>query len=67
MFQDLELVGWYTTGGDPTSSDVKVHQQLCTVNDSAILMKLDPTAGRSNRLPVSMFESVIEMVDKVRF
>ncbi|XP_003740294.1 COP9 signalosome complex subunit 6 [Galendromus occidentalis] len=64
VFQDLELVGWYTTGGEPTVSDVKVHQQICAFNDSAILMKLDPTAGRSNRLPIAMFESVIEMVDK---
>ncbi|XP_003745664.1 COP9 signalosome complex subunit 6 [Galendromus occidentalis] len=64
VFQDLELVGWYTTGAEPTGSDVKVHQQICALNDSAILMKLNPAGDRSNRLPIAMFESVIEMVDK---
>ncbi|XP_022645300.1 COP9 signalosome complex subunit 6-like [Varroa jacobsoni] len=66
VFQDLELLGWYTTGGEPTPADVRVHRQLCEFNDGSVLLKLDPLLAtrRSGQLPVSMFESVIDMVNQ---
>ncbi|XP_062521830.1 COP9 signalosome complex subunit 6-like [Corticium candelabrum] len=63
VFKDLDFLGWYTTGDlAGTVDDMKVHRQVCEINESPIMMKLSPEV-RTNELPISVFESVIDLVD----
>jgi len=29
VFKNLDFLGWYTTGSEPTENDIKVHKQVC--------------------------------------
>lgn len=62
VFSDLDFLGWYTTGNLPTESDIKVHKQICQINESPIFLKLNPQL-RQTELPVSIYESVIDLVN----
>jgi COP9 signalosome complex subunit 6 len=62
VFPDLDFLGWYTTGESPTESDIKVHKQICEINESPVFLKLNP-GGRNAKLPVTMYESVIDLVN----
>lgn len=62
VFSDLDFLGWYTTGGKPTENDIILHKQICTINESPVLLKLDPF-GKHTDLPVSIYESVIDIID----
>ncbi|XP_041482711.1 COP9 signalosome complex subunit 6-like [Lytechinus variegatus] len=64
VFKDLEFLGWYTTGGSPDESDIKVHKQICEINESPIFLKLNPLS-RQTDLPVHMFESVIDLINGI--
>lgn len=46
VFPDLEFLGWYTTGDAPDESDIKVHRQICEINESPVLLKLNPQVLR---------------------
>ncbi|XP_054719989.1 COP9 signalosome complex subunit 6-like isoform X1 [Uloborus diversus] len=61
VFSELDFVGWYTTGDAVNESDIKVHKQICEINESPVFLKLNPS-GRHTELPVSMYESVIDLV-----
>ena len=63
VFADLDFLGWYTTGGAPTETDVALHKQVCTVNESPLLLKLDPF-GKHTDLPVSVYESIIDVASQ---
>lgn len=62
VFSDLDFLGWYTTGDSPNESDIKVHKQVCVINESPVFLKLNPQ-GRHTELPVNMYESVIDLVN----
>ncbi|KAL4225248.1 COP9 signalosome complex subunit 6 [Mactra antiquata] len=62
VFSEMDFLGWYTTGDGPTDSDIHVHRQICSINESPILLKMNPMA-RHQDLPVSVFESVIDLVN----
>jgi hypothetical protein len=32
VFSDMDFLGWYTTGEQPTSSDINVHKQVSVQN-----------------------------------
>lgn len=38
----MDFIGWYTTGDSPNNSDIKVHKQICDINESPIMLKLNP-------------------------
>ena len=57
----MDFLGWYTTGGTPTERDIILHKQICTINESPVLLKLDPF-GKHTDLPVAIYESVIDLV-----
>lgn len=61
VFKDLEFLGWYTTGGPADERDIKVHKQICQINESPIFLKLNPLS-RNTDLPISCYESVIDLV-----
>lgn len=62
VFSDMDFLGWYTTGDQPDDSDIKIHKQICEINESPVLLKLNPQARHSDKLPVTMYESVIDLV-----
>ncbi|CAF0781962.1 unnamed protein product [Brachionus calyciflorus] len=62
VFSDFDFLGWYTTGGELTERDIVLHKQICTINESPVLLKLDPF-GKHTDLPVSVYESVIDIID----
>ncbi|GLG98476.1 Putative mitogen-activated protein kinase kinase kinase 7-like [Gryllus bimaculatus] len=61
VFSDMDFLGWYTTGDQPDDGDIKIHKQICEINESPVLLKLNPQARHSD-LPVTMYESVIDLV-----
>jgi COP9 signalosome complex subunit 6 len=61
VFSDMDFLGWYTTGDIPNDGDIKIHKQICEINESPVLLKLNPQARHSD-LPVTMYESVIDLV-----
>jgi len=62
VFAEQDFLGWYTTGDAPNESDIKVHKQICEINESPLLVKMNPLA-RNNDLPVSCYESVIDLIN----
>ncbi|XP_053404480.1 COP9 signalosome complex subunit 6-like isoform X2 [Mercenaria mercenaria] len=62
VFSEMDFLGWYTTGDDPTNSDIHVHRQICSINESPVLLKMNPMA-RNQDLPVAIYESVIDLVN----
>lgn len=42
VFSEMDFLGWYTTGDMPNERDIRVHKQLCEINESPVLLKLDP-------------------------
>ncbi|XP_041443514.1 COP9 signalosome complex subunit 6 isoform X2 [Xenopus laevis] len=62
VFKDMEFLGWYTTGGTPDPSDIHVHKQVCEIIESPLFLKLNPMTKHTD-LPVSVYESVIDIVN----
>nr|SVE82576.1 EOG090X08T4 [Daphnia magna] len=62
VFSDMDFLGWYTTGDTPNESDIHVHKQICEINESPVILKLNPFT-RNADLPVTMYESVIDLVN----
>ncbi|KAK4879305.1 hypothetical protein RN001_007451 [Aquatica leii] len=63
VFSEMDFIGWYTTGDVPNSTDIKVHKQICEINESPIMLKLNPYDKNIDHLPVALHESVIDLVD----
>ncbi|MFH4974228.1 hypothetical protein AB6A40_000937 [Gnathostoma spinigerum] len=65
VFVDLDFMGWYTSGPEaPTESDLNVHKQFCHLHESPIMLKLDPTVKVLDKLPLSVFESIVDAIDE---
>ncbi|XP_005534631.2 PREDICTED: COP9 signalosome complex subunit 6-like, partial [Pseudopodoces humilis] len=62
VFKDLEFLGWYTMGGPPEPADIHVHKQVCEIIESPLFLKLNPMTKHTD-LPVSVFESVIDIIN----
>lgn len=42
VFPDLDFLGWYTSGEEPTEGDIKVHKQICEqINEQSVFLKLN--------------------------
>jgi len=61
VFSDMDFLGWYSTGDHPTAKDISVHRQIAEINESPLFLQMSPGASTTD-LPVSLFESVIDMV-----
>lgn len=55
VFSEMDFLGWYTTGDMPNERDIRVHKQLCEINESPVLLKLDP---RPKNTEASLLEHV---------
>lgn len=62
VFSDLDFLGWYTTGAIPTEKHINIHKQICQINECPIMLLLDPTSRNMNQLPISLHESIIDIV-----
>lgn len=69
VFKDLEILGWYATGTAPHADHVPLHRQIEAVNESPLFVLLNPAAAASpaaRELPVSVFESRVELVGEAQ-
>lgn len=55
-------MGWYTTSPAPTDKHIKIHRQICQLNESPILLLMDTSNKHVEQLPIQLFESVIDIV-----
>jgi len=62
VFSEMDFLGWYSTGNGATDSDIKIHKQFFPINESPVFLQLNPTS-RTSDLPISLFESVIDLVN----
>lgn len=62
VFSELDFIGWYTTGENPTEKDIKIHKQICEINECPIMLQLNPLSRSVDQLPARLFESVIDIV-----
>lgn len=44
VFKDLDFLGWYSTGNQPDEQDIKIHKQICEINECPIFLQLSPQA-----------------------
>lgn len=64
VLPNLEAVGWYALGKQPTSQHIAIHTELSQLMESPLLLLFDPQgldedAGRVQKtLPVTVYESV---------
>jgi len=61
VFSEMDFLGWYSTGDGASESDIKIHKQFFPINESPVFLQLNP-ASRTSDLPISLFESVIDIV-----
>merc|ERR1712061_537765 len=62
VFSEMDFLGWYSTGEGPAEDDIFVHKQICEINESPLFLQLNPTSGRPADLPLTVYESVIDIV-----
>jgi len=64
VFPNGDLLGWYSTGSECKTSDLKIHQQLVPFNESPLYLLLDTVAcSVARELPISIYESELRIVD----
>lgn len=61
LIRSRHNLGWYTTGEAPTETELQIHRQITEINESPLFLQLNP-AAHHNDLPVSMYESLIDIV-----
>lgn len=61
IYPELDVVGWYTTGGAITECDKLFNRQMLDLNKSLLILKLDPIVKScGEEFPVRIYESVID-------
>jgi len=63
VFSDMDFLGWYSTGDQPSQVDIAVHRQITEINESPLFLQMSPGQQSSTDLPVSLYESVIDMIN----
>ena len=61
VFSDMDFLGWYSTGDQPSGNDIAVHKQISEINESPLFLQLTPGKQNTTELPVCLYESVIDM------
>jgi COP9 signalosome complex subunit 6 len=65
VYPALDVVGWYATGAQQ-EADMETHKQIMALNESPVLLLLDPTLQSGQRdLPVRLFESELHVKEGV--
>lgn len=55
VFSDMDFLGWYTTNESPTERDLRIHKQICEINECPIMLQLNPL---SRNMDVSVLFSI---------
>ncbi|GAB5591265.1 Eukaryotic translation initiation factor 3 subunit F [Umbelopsis nana] len=65
VFPQLDLMGWYALGPNPTSSDIQIHTQFFDINESPLFLQLNPNSltNGNKELPLGIYESLIDIID----
>ncbi|CAF1159772.1 unnamed protein product [Rotaria sp. Silwood1] len=65
---DLDFTGWYTVESKDwnPSTMSSFYAQLCSLNESPLLLRLDPI-GVSNELPIHVYETIVDLGTKIDF
>lgn len=63
VFSDLDFLGWYTTSGAATDKHIKIHRQICQINESPIMLLMETGNKHIEQLPIQLFESIIDIVN----
>eukprot|EP00053_Salpingoeca_punica_P020655 m.212161 g.212161 ORF g.212161 m.212161 type:complete len:307 (+) comp19702_c0_seq1:144-1064(+) len=64
VFPTLTLLGWYTTGSQPTAEHINMHKQIMQFNETPLFLLLNPSPNMMGReLPVKVYDSYVEMVE----
>ena len=58
FYHDMDFLGWYSTGVQPTMLDINVQKQICNILESPLFLQLSPGKQNTTDLPVSLYESV---------
>ena len=58
FYHDMDFLGWYSTGVQPTMLDINVQKQICNILESPLFLQLSPGKQKTTDLPVSLYESV---------
>lgn len=62
VFPTYDLVGWYTSGRGLTSHDTVPHQTIMQMNESPIVILMDPTPPEgTTQLPLWVYETVVRI------
>jgi len=61
---DLDFTGWYTVESKDWNPSImsSFYTQLCSLNESPLLLRLDPI-GVSNELPIHVYETIVDLGD----
>ncbi|KAM0751508.1 COP9 signalosome subunit 6 [Meredithblackwellia eburnea MCA 4105] len=71
VFPTFDFLGWYSIGDAPSEQDISIHKQFFEYNETPLFLQLSrssttasqSTSNNNKDLPVSIYESVIELVD----
>lgn len=65
---DLDFTGWYTVESKDWNPSImsSFYAQLCSLNESPLLLRLDPV-GVSNELPLHVYETIVDLGTKIDF
>lgn len=63
----MDFLGWYTTGDNPDENDIKVHKQICEINESPVFLKVNPLARHSEVRIILMLLPAISFIFNTRF
>lgn len=67
VYPDLDIVGWYSTGGPISEKDELFNRQIQELTESLLILKLDPLQSTSEQLPVRIYESVVDNDGRIHF
>merc|ERR1719412_2655405 len=62
VFSEMDFLGWYSTGERPEDEDVDGHKQILDIHESPLFLQMNPGAKNLNNIPLSLYESIIDIV-----
>ncbi|KAI9256892.1 maintenance of mitochondrial structure and function-domain-containing protein [Sporodiniella umbellata] len=65
VFPTLDFMGWYTIGTQPTDTDLSLHDQFLSINESSLFLQLNPTAlvEGTKHFPIDIYEPIMDIKD----
>ncbi|KNC99284.1 uncharacterized protein SPPG_05538 [Spizellomyces punctatus DAOM BR117] len=63
VFPTYDFLGWYSTGAQPSATELHLHQQMIGYNESPLFLQLNPLVSPTAKdFPISVYESIIDLV-----